>query len=515
MMRANACEPENRLTDGVSGGETGIPDRSLVRSVAWSATGDWVSQIFTWLAFVVVMRLLTPADFGTAALAVLLLPYLQQITAFGIPRAVVTLRELTEDQLAQLNTVSFAFGLSLFGLAVLLAHPFAAFFNAPRVAPLLMVACLTLIPQGLQAVSSGSLAKQMRFRLLSILAAVNALVAAVVTLVLALLGFGYWSLVLGNLAGVTVRAVLVLWIRPCRLGMPRLSSIGETLRFCRHVVVSLLALNSYQRLDNFTAGKMLGQSALGFYGTAWDFANVPLEKVTSLVTNVIPTYLAAVRHDPVALRRYLRNLTETVALLTFPATTGLALVAPELVPLAFGHKWDGMIGPLEVLSFYAGFRSIVALLPKFLVAVGNTRYVMWNDLAALVILPVGFYIGAHRGTVGIAWSWVIAYPIVVLPLYYKTFETLEMKTAEYLRAVRPAVEATLATIIAVELVKYAMGSFNSLPLRLAIEVSTGVAAYVAVLGLRHRERLTALMQTVRSLRSPKPEPPHGSAARWQ
>jgi len=449
------------------------------------------------------MRLLTPADFGTAAIAVLLLPYLQQITAFGIPRAVVTLRDLSEDQLAQLNTVSFAFGLSLFGLAVIVARPFAAFFNTPRVASLLIVACLTLIPQGLQAVSTGSLSKQMRFRLLSVLAAVNALVSAIITLVLALAGFGYWALVLGNLAGVTVRAALVLGIRPCRLAWPRLSSIREPLRFCWHVVVSLLALNSYQRLDNFTAGKVLGQSALGFYGTAWDFANVPLEKITSLVTTVIPTYLADVQNDRGALRRYLRNLTETVALLTFPATTGLALVAPELVPLAFGHKWDGMIGPLEVLSFYAGFRSIVALLPKFLVAVGNTRYVMWNDLAALVILPIAFYIGSHRGTVGIAWSWVIAYPIVVLPLYHKTFETVDMPVAEYLSAVRPALEGTLVTILAVELVKHAMVPVQSLAVRLVVDVAVGALAYICVLRLRHKERLAVLIQTARNLREKK------------
>ena len=138
----------------------------------------------------------------------------------------------------------------------------------------------------------------------------------------------------------------------------------------------------------------------GAYALAWNLANVPLEKVTSLVTTIIPSYFAAVQTEPAELRRYLRTLTEALAVATFPATIGLALIARELVPLAMGQKWEAVIAPLEVLSVYVAFRSVVALLPKVLTAVGNARFVMWNDLVALVILPTAFYIGSHWGIRG-------------------------------------------------------------------------------------------------------------------
>jgi O-antigen/teichoic acid export membrane protein len=477
----------------------GASDQSLIRSVAWNAAGDWLSQIFSWASFVVVMRLLAPADFGIAAMAVLLLPYLQQITSFGIPRAIVTLRDLSEEQLAQLNTVSFASGIATFGLAAAVARPFAAFFKTPRLAPVIIVACVTLIPQGLQAVSSGSLAKQARFRLLSLFAAINALVAAGVTLGMALLGFGYWALIAGNLIGVTVRAALVLRVQPCRLAWPHMDAIRRPIQFGWHVVVSLLAMNSYQRLDNLTAGRVLGRAALGFYGTAWDLANVPIEKVTSLVTNVVPTYLAAVQNDPAALRRYLRTLTETIALAAFPATVGLSLVARELVPFVFGEKWLGMVPPLEVLSFYAALRSIVAILPKVLSSVGNVRFVMWNDLAALVILPIAFYIGSYRGTAGIAWSWIVAYPLIVVPLCRKTLQTIGMKFGEYLRTLRPALDGTIAMILAVEWVKHSFSPARSLLHRLVIEVAVGAVVYLGVLGLLHARRMRVLIETARGV----------------
>jgi PST family polysaccharide transporter len=476
-------------------------DRSLAHSVAWNAICDWGSQIVSWGAFLVVMRLLTPADFGIAALAVMTLTYLGQMTGFGIQRAVVTLRNLTREQLAQLNTVSFGLGILWFAVACLLAKPFAAFFKMPPLAPLLIAACSSLIPLGLQTVPTGLLAKQMRFRLLSLLGAATTLASAVITLVLAFRGFGYWALVLGNLIAAVARALVILRIRPCRLAWPHLQSIRGPLRFCRSVVVSSFAFYSYERADNLVVGKTLGQAALGFYGTAWELANVPLEKVVTVLVTVIPSYLAAVQDQPAALRRYLRILTEIISLAAFPATIGLALVAHEMVPLVFGHKWDGMIGPLQVLSLYAGFRSIVALLAKILTAMGDARYVMWNDVAALVVLTVAFYIGSFHGTVGVAWAWVLAYPLIALPLYRKTFQAIDMKISEYLRALRPALEACIAMVVCVELVRSSLAPASSLLLRLVLELATGIVSYGGTLGLMHKKRMSVLIQGMTDLRS--------------
>ncbi|HST09281.1 MAG TPA: oligosaccharide flippase family protein, partial [Terriglobales bacterium] len=345
-------------------------DRSLAHSVVWNAIGDWGSQILSWAAFLVVVRLVPPSDFGIAAMAVLLLPYMNLVTAFGIPRTVVTLRDLTDEQLAQLNSVSLAISVVCFGMALLIARPFAAFFHSPRLALVFRIVSSSLLLVGIQGVPAAILAKQLRFRLLTLLSGASAVVSAVATLALAITGFGYWALILGNLAGGLCRSVLILRIQPCRLAYPRLDSIREPLRFGARIMVSMIASSSYSNLDNFVAGRTLGDTALGLYGTAWGFANLPVEKITTLVTTVLPSYLSAVQDQPAVLRRYLRTMTETIALATFPATVGLGLVAHDLVPLVFGARWSAMSGPLAVLSFYAGFRSIAALLPKFMVAVG-------------------------------------------------------------------------------------------------------------------------------------------------
>jgi teichuronic acid exporter len=478
-------------------------DYSLLQSVAWNAAGDWGTQLFTWAMFLVVMRLLTPKDFGIVALAGILMPYLSQLTGLGFGRAVVMLRDLTDDQLAQMNTLSVLSAVTLFLFGVAIAKPFAAFFKIPAVAPVFIVCCSGLIVGALAGVPGATLAREMRFRFLSILGAGCTMLSAIATLAFAWWGFGYWALLLGSVISAIVRTAIILRVRPCRLVWPRLSSIRKPLRFGWRISVAMVAMNSYQSLDNFVAGRMLGATALGFYGNAWALANVPIEKVASLVTTVIPSYLSAVQDQPAALRRYLRILTEMIALATFPATVGLSLVAAEFVPVIFGHKWDGMVGPLQVLSFYAAFRSIVALLPKVLTAVGNVHYVMWNELAGLVILPIAFYIGSYRGTTGIAWAWVAAYPLVAVPLYRKTFQRIGMSLGEYLRALRPALSGTIAMIPAVEWVKYSLAPTRPMLFRLIVEVAAGALVYLGTLWLLHRERVIGLIRGLMNLRLQK------------
>lgn len=475
-------------------------DRSLAHSIAWKALADWTSQIVTWAAFLIVARLLSPADFGIVSMAVILFAYLKNVGEFGIPATVVNRRDLTGYQLAQLNTTAVFLGVTCFGVGCLLAYPLAVFFKTPRLLPVVVLTCLALVALGARAVPEGLLCKEMRFRWLSIAGAGCDVLAAAVTLVLALRGFAYWALVVGNLASAVALSSLMVQARPQGFAMPRLSSIRKELIFGWHLMVSTLALSSYERLDNLTAGRTLGTAALGFYGMAWNLANVPIEKVTTLVTTVVPSYLAAEQTEPAALRRYLRGLTEVVAVATFPATVGLGLVARELVPLALGRKWTAAVPALEVLAAYAAFRSVVALLPKLLAAVDQARFVMWTQLAALVILPCAFYIGSHWGTVGIAWGWVAAYPFVALPLYWKTFRTIGMKFPEYFRAVRPALDGTLVMVVAVIGLNRALSAAEPVLLRLILEVVAGAAIYISTIALAHRERALVFWNLAKGFR---------------
>jgi PST family polysaccharide transporter len=262
-------------------------------------------------------------------------------------------------------------------------------------------------------------------------------------------------------------------------------------------MVSNLSWYGYSNADFLVAGRVLGQAALGAYTLAWSLATIPLEKVTAIVTNVSYAYFSAAQNDSAALRRYLRILTEGVSIVTFPATLGLGLVAGDFVHLVLGA-----IAPLEILAFYASFRCIVALLPSILNVAGESRFVMRTTQAALILMPIAFYVGSRWGPAGIAFGWVVAYPVLVVGLYRRTFRRIDMPWRDYLGAIRPALISSLIMVAVVDILKRTLVSSAPLSVRFSLEVLAGGAAYVLTLTVFHRDRFFVFWNFVRALRDP-------------
>jgi O-antigen/teichoic acid export membrane protein len=187
----------------------------------------------------------------------------------------------------------------------------------------------------------------------------------------------------------------------------------------------------------------------------------------------------------------------------FPVTVGLALVARQAVPLIMGQKWIGMVAPLQVLSVYAGFRAIVALLPKVLTAVGNSRFVMRVEVTGLGVMPLAFWIGSHWGIKGIAFGWVFAYPIVALPHCWKVLKTIDMGVGDYIRALRPALDGSAVMALVIVAFKYGLRSTQPRWFSLLAEIGAGAAVYVITLMLLHRDRVLHFLSIAKGLRRPK------------
>jgi len=420
---------------------------------------------------------------------------------FGIETAVITLRDLSEEQLAQLHSFSLILGFLAFLLSCMVAIPLGLFFRAPKLPIVLVITSLGFIVMAYRTVPYSLLQREMRFKLLALLDGLQVLAQALVTITLALLGFKFWALVIGGLVGTTASSVLPFVWRPQRYARPRWRSIERPLTYSWHVFVSRVCWWAYETSDLLVVGRVLGAAPLGAYSIASNLAHVPMEKFSTLVNRVTPSLFAAVQNDSAALRRYLRNMTEAVALVTFPMTFGIALVAPEFVHLVFGEKWIGVIIPLQLLAAYASLRCIRTLLSPLLNAVGNARFVMMNTVLSLIVFPASFYLASRWGTTGVASCWVIVYPIVSLPLFRFTFRRISMPVSQYFNAIRPALAGSLTMTVVVLALKWALPEGWPLHLRFSLEILSGGTAYLLTLFGLDRERLRAFFQLIRLLRS--------------
>src|SRR5262249_19107521 len=106
-------------------------DRSLVRGIAWTGAVKWFSQILSWVSTIIVVRLLVPADYGLIGMATTYLSLVALINELGLGAAIITQRDLSEDQIRQINSVCVLLGLTGFLVSAAAAMPLSVFFRAP------------------------------------------------------------------------------------------------------------------------------------------------------------------------------------------------------------------------------------------------------------------------------------------------------------------------------------------------------------------------------------------------
>lgn len=475
-------------------------DRSLVRGIAWTGSAKWGSQLVTWASTILVARLLLPEYYGLVGMATIYLGLVTLLNEFGFGMAIVALRDLTDSQIAQLNTVAILFGFVSFGLSLLAAPLLADFFDAPDLRLVVIAMSFAFIVGSFRTVPQSILQRDLRFPRLAVIEGIQAVLRALLMIAFAAAGFGYWTLVLGNVIGALIWTLLILHSQRHSFAIPRWREIKPALNFSWHILGGRVGWYVYSHADFAVAGRLLGQAALGAYSFAWTLAGLPVEKVTAMVGRVTPAVFAAVQDENRALRRYLVNLTEGLALVTFPAAVGLALVADTLVPLVLGDQWLGAIVPLQLLAVYATFRSVVTLLPQILNVTGHSRFGMWNAYLSAVVLPVGFFFGARWGTTGIAAVWILLHPLVTLPVYWRVFTRISMPVGAYLRSLWPATSGVLLMAAAVLALKRVEPGAWTPAVRLSAEAACGAAVYVGVVGLFHRRRLDAFREMLRLLR---------------
>jgi O-antigen/teichoic acid export membrane protein len=485
---------------GASPPDRATRDRSLVHGVAWNGMVKLVVQGAAWASTLVVARLLSPDDYGVMGLATLFLGLIELVTEFGIGIAVATRKDLTESQTKELNSVAAMMGVAG-ALAICLIAPLAGkFFHDPRLPAVLMALSLTFLLGSLRSVPWGLLQRDLRFKRLAVYDGLQALALAALSVVLALLGFRYWTLVIASIASALITALIAILRHPVAFRWPRVRALKSLLSFSGNIVGQRAAWYGYSNSDFFIAGKMLGSSALGNYSLAWNLSHVT-DKVTALVLQITPPVLAKVQDDRAEMRRYVIRITEAMSLTVMPLMIGLALVANDFVPLVLGAKWREMIFPLQVLSAYATVNVVLPLFGQVLNVTGHEAFGMRHNILQFVVMPTMFVLGAYLGGVnGIAIAWVVGHPLLGLRLARYTLRTIDLPLTEYFKAaLSPSLVACVTMSLAVIATHLAWPHAAPSVARLTLEIFVGAVVYLATLMVFFSQRLVGIRDFARQM----------------
>jgi len=465
-------------------------DRAFVGGMAWTAGAKWVSQLVSWPSVLICARLLSQYDFGVVEMAGFYFIITNVVAEFGVGMAVLQMRELNAAIVAQLNSLAMAGGTLAFAASVLAAPWIAAFFHAPELHKLVIVASLTFILTSFEAIPLGLLQRDMDYRRLSLAESLQAIVTAVVSVACAFAGFAYWAILAGNLLGRASNIALVIWWRPVRFAVPVWRDVARPLSFGMEIAAQRIVGSFTGLSDSMIIGRTLGAAPLGTYRLASNLASTPSEKIGALIMRVTGPLFARVQGDNDLLRRYFLIFTETLALTTFPLLIGLAVVAPDAVRCLLSDKWASAAVPMSWLAIYMTIRTLSYLNSQLLTTLRFTRFGMWISILNFILMPVAFFVMSKGGIGAVAAAWLLLAPVSIVPITIRVLRETNCTFVAYLGSLMPAALGSLAMVLAVAALRHWWLPDNWVALlRLVIEVLVGGAAYAGILGTFYRERI--------------------------
>jgi O-antigen/teichoic acid export membrane protein len=464
--------------------------KKVLTSLRWTATARFLGQLISWAITIVVIRVLSPADYGLMAMATVFLSFLYLVNTLGLDAVLVQREQLDEFTRRQVFgiviVVNSAFFLSLFLAAPLIA----AFFGESRLGLIVKVLSAQFLLLIFETLPQSQLEREIDFKRMSVVDLATMIVGSLITLTLAFVGMGVWALVWGHLATITSRMIGLNLISRC-LCWPSFSLRGfqDSMSFGGYVTLDRVLWFFFAETDKFIGGKLLGKELLGYYAVANHLALLPVKKLAGLINAIAFPAFARVQTEPAQVRSYLLKAVRLMSFVSFPVFLGVASVAAELVEVLLGEKWRQVGLLLQILAFVMPMRMIATVLPPALWGVGRPDVSATNFLIAALIMPVAYYLGAHAGVVGLALAWLVAYPLVFIISVARTCRVLGIAARAFFGSMtRPAA----ASFVMLGMVLAAKGhTFDDLGIvvQLLQLVAIGCIAYATIVLAWHRDGL--------------------------
>ncbi len=472
----------------------------IAKGVAWASIANWGCQLLAFVLYTGLARLLTTHAFGLVAIASVYIAFMQVFVTQGFGMAIIQRRELNGEHLDSAFWIAMATAASFCILSILLARPIAHMYKEPSVAPIIGWLSLSFVFYAMCSVPTAILTREMDFRALAIRGLMATGVGGTVGLAMAFFGCGVWSLVVQQLVGAALSCVCLWWAVSWR---PRLQVSKQHLRdlykFSLNITGNDILWFFSQKSDQTVVGYAFGPMALGPYSLASRISTLVYEGIVGPSQSVAFPALAKLQCEPLAFARAIYKFCEISSFVSLPVFAGMAVVAPELVPVLFGIKWTSAVGILQVLAFYGAVRVLLCFVHPLMLAKGRAGLYLVTNVMLSCLTFVGCLVAVRWGPQAVAISIGVTMSLAAVVFVVVGERYLEISAYFLLKSFAFPVLSSLLMFATVGVLRGFLGKTLPVVATLAVCVVAGMVVYTALAVLLRPDLVKTILGMTTSL----------------
>jgi len=393
--------------------------RLAVRGAAATVSAAGLALAAQVISTVILARLMAPADFGVVAMVTTFSLLLVSFGVNGFTEAVIQCEGVDHYTASNLFWLNSGVGLVLAGGFAAGGSLLARFYRDPLVANAAIGLSAGIAISAASVIHLALLKRAMRFAGTSTNDVIGRVVNTIVSILLALRGFGYWALIAGILAQQLSVTIGAWWLCRWVPSWPRRT--GKTaamVLFATKVYGQFTIRYATQNIDNLLVGWRFNAGALGFYKKAYDLFALAASQVTAPLSNVALSALSRLNQDHVRFRRSLASSIGMIAFAGMAMSAVLTLAGKDVVRLVLGTKWSEAGRIFELFGPGIGVMLLCNTVGWVHLSIGKPgRWLRWC-LVELAITVSMFLIALPFGPAGVAAAWSLSYWILLIPGFW-------------------------------------------------------------------------------------------------
>ena len=477
------------MGDSGSGLKANLDAKTILSRTAkgagWTIGWRFATRGIGFCSTLILVRLLTPQDFGIVSLAIGFFQMLDQVAGFGVEGAIIRADRADRAIYDSAFTINVVRGMITSLALVAAAVPVARFFGDYHLVNVIYVLAAGWAISAFQNVGIIEFRRLLAFDMEFKIQIVPRVLALAVTIPAALISHSYWALVGGIVSTQILSVILSYVMHPYRpwfglAGMKHIFSFSFW-----EWMIGLLNLVGF-RADTIIIGRLLGAGAVGVYAVGGEIASLPSTEIISPLCRALFSGFVAERREGNDGSDTMLRVLSMLALLTFPLSVGLSLVAFPIVKLGFGADWLGAVPLIQLLGVSAAIGLFNAVGETLFSAHAWLRTILWmTALATALRLLFLLLLIPYYGLIGGALAGVLM-GIFQEAIYMGTaIRRLKLSLRKVLASVmRPAVAVVFmaAALVSTRLGwTYQDGTAAELSIGLAEAVALGAVVYTASL----------------------------------
>ena len=419
----------------------------------WSFFTEILAKIIVPLTNTILAHILLPEAFGVIATINMVISFTDVLTESGFGQYLIQHDFENEKEYQQYVDVAFW---SNFGISVLIwiiivtfKSSISSLVGSKGYEIPLVVACLAIPITSFSAIPTAVLQRMLDYRSLFFNRLAGSLTPLIVSTTLALLGFDYWSLIIGTLCSHVVKAIVLItrakWHPHLYYSITQLK---QMLSYSIWILLEAIAMWATTWSDIFIVSRALGSYYIGLYKTAQTTVTGILSVVTASVNSIVFVTLAKYKDNKKSFDEFFYSMQKKLAIIVVPMGVGIFLFQDLITYILLGSKW---IEAAPFLGLWGLCMSLVATMGTFcreaLRAKGlpKTSLVV-QTLHLVFIIPV-VLIGIRYGYYTLIKIRSFAYLEVILLLHFAARAKLSLNPMIiYKNTIWPIVCATIMGI---------------------------------------------------------------------